>query len=184
MSSLTQDFIDAKGLVEKYDLHAFIETGCESGVGLSVAYDLGLALYSCDVNAECVDACRRLFPTAQISHAYSEDFLLDTLPQIHQPALVWLDAHFSPLADDARQWPLLRELYHLKNLLATVDQSVILCDDFATVMHERLEDPDPNRYQGARDFCDYTLGDIIRLFPHHNYEVLAQNTGVLKLMPK
>ena len=184
MSSLVQQFLRIPELVERYDLRVFIESGCEDGTSLSVADHIGLHLYTCDVDAAKVELCRRAFPHAQVSHAKSVDHLRDVLPQIDAPALIWLDAHFSPLVEPHEQWPVFDELTLIHTLLGTRDASVILVDDISTVLQHSMTDFDPNEAQGHPDFAPYTLRSLTDMFPNHRYRVIAENTGVLEFTPK
>lgn len=183
MSSLVQEFIGAAELVQRYGLKVFIETGCEDGVSLDVARNMGLTLYTCDVDAAKVEMCRRAFPQAQISHALSLDHLRDVLPRVREPALIWLDAHFHPLAGD-QQWPLYEELKLISTIFPARDRSVVLADDISTVLQTSLTDFDPRELNGHPQFCTYTLEELTELFPNHTWEVLAENTGVLSLCPR
>lgn len=184
MSSLTQSFIGVPELVAKYGLTAFIETGIEDGVSTQVARDLGLSIYGCDVDGVKVDAARNRFPRAQISHATSIDFLLDVLPQITEPTLLWLDAHFTPLMPPDDQWPLRHELMMVSMMLKSRDRSVIIADDYSCVLSTSLTDFDPEALNGDGRFCDYSHGDLCRMLPYHDARVIAENTGVCVWTPR
>src|SRR5579872_2569074 len=155
MSGLVQDFIGAAALVKKHNLRAYVETGVEDGISMDVARNIGvaqgtlMALYGCDVDGEKVALCRAKFPEAQISHATSTDFLLDVLPQIREPALFWLDAHFK---DGYPSWPLREELTLISQMLRLRDASVIIADDFSCVLSKSLTDFDPTERNGDPRF--------------------------------
>lgn len=183
MSSLVQEFIGAAQLVQRYGLKIFIETGVEDGVSLDVARNMGLALYTCDVDAAKVEMCRRAFPQAQISHALSLDHLRDVLPRIREPALIWLDAHFHPLAGD-QQWPLYEELRLISTIFPARDRSVILADDYSCVLSKSLTDFDPAANNGDPRFCTYSHAELCNLLPYHTCAVLAENTGVAVWTPR
>lgn len=183
MSSLVQPFIGVADLVRDYGLTTFIETGCENGHSLGVAYDLGLRCISCDINADHVAECRLKFPNAEISHAESLAGLAYACSRIgyDEPALVWSDAHWGPPPYDT--YPVRAELEYLAANLKPLATSVILVDDWSAVMHSSLEHKDWTEFQGSQ-FVDFTTADIVAMFPYHQATVIAQNTGVLMLVPR
>lgn len=183
MSSLTQDFLHIADLVDDYGLSAFIETGCEDGISLGVAYDLGLRCISCDIDSAKVEAVRARYPNAEVSHAESLAGLAYACSCIGytEPALVWLDAHWGPPPYDT--YPVRAELEYLMEHLKPLQQSVILVDDWSAVQAVSLEDADWTTFQGS-SFVDYTTADIVAMFPYHEATVIAENTGVFCLRPR
>ena len=183
MSSLVQDFLRVPLLIKQFGITTFLETGCEDGISLGVAHRCGLRCFSCDINAEKVEACRLRFPDAQISHADSMAGLEYACARIgyDEPTLVWLDSHWGPPPYDT--YPVRDELAYLVANLKPLSTSVILVDDFSAVMAENLRDPDLRRFQGS-EFVNYTPADLWAMLPYHDITVLAENTGVAMWTPR
>lgn len=183
MSSLVQAFLCVPELVQQYGLTTFVETGCEDCVSLAIAHGLGLRCISCDIDGAKVAAGRARFPDAEISHSDGQAGIEYACSRIgyDDPCLVWIDAHWGPPPYDT--YPVLEELGLLVHHLKPLAKSVILVDDWSAVMHQSLEDPDWTRFQGS-SFVDFTTADVVAMFPYHEASVIAENTGVLRLVPR
>jgi hypothetical protein len=87
--------------IKKYkkNNNVFVETGTWRGDGITTALNLNFNLVlSCDIDSGNVINAKQNFldKNVEIFNIPSTEFLIKILPQIDQPALIWLDAHVMP----------------------------------------------------------------------------------------
>lgn len=114
-----------------YGLRVFIETGTNDGLTPWTLKDAFDQLYTIELGERQWQAARNMF--AQDEHVHclfgdSADILPDVLAQIDQPALVWLDGHYSgPGTAHGKDSSPIRD--ELRVLFADGRPHVILVDD-------------------------------------------------------
>ncbi len=119
-------------LAERYQLKIFVETGTYRGDMVEAMKPLFQKIYSIELSdALFAEAQRRFQPDAHVEliHGDSGTELGRIMERIHQPALFWLDGHYSA-GDTARgekDTPIFDELNHI--LRAPDLGHVIVIDD-------------------------------------------------------
>lgn len=121
-------------------INTFIETGTLHGDGVDYALEAGFAkVISIEINEQLATAAKKKYetePRVTIYQGNSPDVLRDILPEIHEPVLFWLDAHFP--GGDAKLAEYKDELDPDKNVPLEVElklinkreyDDVIICDD-------------------------------------------------------
>lgn len=133
-------------LRRKWRINFFVETGTGHGDTTELAAIMFDQVWSCDIDGNLVDKGRiRLteYPGVKISVESSPDFLKRIKPQLAQPVMYWLDAHWcGGPAKPTKECPLLEELKSIESLLG---HSVILIDDI-----ELMESPPPEPHDPAQ----------------------------------
>jgi|688.fasta_scaffold05682_33 hypothetical protein len=93
--------VSIEKLQKIYSFTVMVETGCYIGESLEHAssYDFILEIYSCDINEDFVDACKKKFQSKSHIKIFNEDshsFLHRLLPSLdhHDSIFFWLDAHY------------------------------------------------------------------------------------------
>jgi hypothetical protein len=134
MSSVSHVLFSNDENRQKYQLTAFVETGCHLGDGLSYARSQNYKkLYSCDINVDHVNKCKTRFPEAELFHGESIPFLESLLPSLNERTLFWLDAHFPKhygfSETEESKAPLLKEIALIKKLKTNYQHDIIMCDD-------------------------------------------------------
>ncbi len=124
-------------LLERYagGRKVFVETGTSRGEGVQTALDFGFErLYSVEANAEVyIKACQRFAanPKVELLLGDGAQVLKALLPHITEPAVFWLDSHWSTgeaqLPPGCSQCPLLDELRAIAE--HPIKSHVILIDD-------------------------------------------------------
>lgn len=189
MTTLFNNQLEVEKLKKRYELTAFVETGCYEGDGLKYAKKLGFeSLYSCDINHIYVDKCQKLVPEATIQHSDSIKFFEKNLKKITARTLFWLDAHY-PIyygldkETEKTRFPMLDELVLIKNKKVNVDKDVIICDDLRVLLPEN--NPFHAEWLGDQFLVDKTLGELIEvLHKTHDHYTVNADTGVLIFIPK
>lgn len=183
MSNLTQELL--RPLVERYDINAFIESGCYLGDGIQTALDSGVkSAFSCDVWIENVNKCRERFKDdkrVRIDHCKGFQ-LLDEFEfiDIYKNCLFWLDGHlpghYGYPVEDPMQFELIKEL----EVIATLDdfEHVILCDDAWLFKDHPDYEKSPENYRQ-----DITCEQIYKMFPNHHGKMINVEQGIILLEP-
>ncbi len=89
----------ALGLKEKYDLQFFIETGTLVGNTAKWAAEHFEQVYTIECSYKFYIISRSkvgTIPNVNLFHGFSQHALEGILPSLTGPALIWLDAHWSP----------------------------------------------------------------------------------------
>ena len=188
--------LDPAGLVSKYRLDVFIETGTGDGTGIREACNLPFrSLVSCDIVEDLATKAGRYFegdPRVTVYNGTSIDILTQVLPRFHaDKILFWLDAHFpgntiglpyDAESDMAIRCPLLDELELILSSRSSDCGDVIICDDLR--MYE--DGPFEGGNLGCRDFLVGTTIKQIeslvarRYLIHRSYH----DEGYLLLLPR
>ena len=121
-------------LKERYDLQIFVETGTLVGNTAKWASDNFKTVYTVECSYKFYLIARNkvgTIPNVQLIHGFSQHALEGILPSLTEPALIWLDAHWSPDLEyrcfDQVICPVLDEI----DIISDSDQGhVILVDDF------------------------------------------------------
>ena len=180
--SLLRQVPDLKGLIDKYGLKVYAETGCFQGDGLRTARELGLECYSCDINPESCAFC------ADLGFIFNEDscvFLRRIIGLGEFPPTLWfLDAHFPKMYGmEGERWPLPNELRILSGKKG-IERDVIICDDM-----QAIQDPDNWARQAGQghdwEAVDGTIAELTAPFESTHLATLhAVSTGILIMVPK
>lgn len=125
-------------LRRRWRINFFVETGTSYGDTTELAAIMFDQVWSCDLDPSLVaKAQERLeeYSGVKISVESSPDFLRRVKPELCQPVMYWLDAHWCGGPKPAKECPLLEELEAIQSLKG---HSVILVDDL-----ELIESPPP-----------------------------------------
>ena len=133
-------------LRRKWRINFFVETGTCHGDTTELAAIMFDQVWSCDIDGSLIEQARtRLsqYPGVKLSVEASPDFLRRIKPQLCQPVMYWLDAHWcgGPVKP-AKECPLLEEIKAIQSLSG---HSVILIDDI-----ELIESPPPSPHDPAQ----------------------------------
>lgn len=186
------EFSFASKCISDHDLDTFFETGCFRGDSLEDASNLGLKnLYSCDINREYVEKCKKRVPRAKIYHGQSHIVMADVLKTIGSfKCLFWLDAHLPQYHDmkvpKVGTYPLIHEINSIKKNKPNYENDVIMCDDIRMIT---LNNPYAFTAvdQPADQLCrDVNYNDILGLFSetHDIAEYQEFGHGLLVFSPK
>jgi len=179
---------------ERFDLKAFVETGCYRGEGIRAALESGFEIIrSCDIVSQHAQYCSELFqarPEVSILNADSlsalATFLLEDLP----PTFFWLDAHYPgyygrpDLEDEATKLPLLAELELIAKHRSGRYRDFLIADDMRVFCA-----PDNPRWIAGEiddDFVVRGIGieDLSRPFLNsHSVELVRDQEGLLIFSP-
>ena len=121
-------------LKEQYDLRFFVETGTLVGNTAKWASEHFEQVYTIECSYKFYIIARNkigAIPNVKLFHGFSQHFLDGVLPSLTGPALIWLDAHWSPdlqyACFDQVICPVLEEI----DVISEASQDhVILVDDF------------------------------------------------------
>lgn len=121
-----------KGYGKRFDLRVFVETGTYLGEMVEAVRTNFSEVYSIELSPDLAANARRKFgadPRVCIVEGDSGEALASILEKISEPALFWLDGHFSGgiTAQGSEDYPVLRELEHIRR--HTVKNHVVLIDD-------------------------------------------------------
>ncbi|HEV8644086.1 MAG TPA: hypothetical protein VGR01_00780 [Burkholderiales bacterium] len=116
----------------KYDLRVFVETGTYRGDTVEAMKDLFDRIYSIELSRGLFEKARERFKSfkhIEIIHGDSGTELGRIVNRIDQPALFYLDGHYSAgeTARGEKDTPIFEELHHILNSSET--EHVILVDD-------------------------------------------------------
>lgn len=169
--SLTEDAKRAflRRIRQAFDLHVFVETGTFKGDTIAALLDDFDALYTIELDDAMADDARDRFSQESKVSCLSGDsskLIQRVLSHVTQPALFWLDAHYSgngtARADD-RDTPILAEL---EVILAHPFDHVIVIDD---------------RHSFGADKDYPTVEEVESLAAAHGYSMtVVWNTLVLR----
>lgn len=159
--------------VKQFDCKTLVETGTYYGDMVHALLDSFDAIYSIELSVELhALACERFadLPKVHLIQGDSGTELTKLIPQLNQPALFWLDGHYSagPTALGSKETPILDELKHLFSMSKA--EHVILIDD-------------------AREFGSnpaYPTLDEVRNFiqsSNSRYE-MSVDTDIIRVTPK
>jgi hypothetical protein len=121
-----------RDLARRHGLQVLVETGTYSGATVAACLGAFARLYSVELSAELHAAARRrfaLWPKVKLYQGDSARELARILDELREPALFWLDAHYSG-QDTARadsDTPVVQELQMIAR--HPVRDHVILIDD-------------------------------------------------------
>lgn len=145
-------------VLRKYAGHCqvFIETGTASGEGVQVAIDVGFArIVTIEANPDMFfRACERFAEFDHVICAMGDggQVLGQILRDVHEPAVFWLDSHWStgedPLAPGISPCPVISEIRHIAE--HPIKEHVILIDDMRYF-----------RGKGIGQWGNVTLSEII-----------------------
>lgn len=121
-----------KEMAKRYNMRVFIETGTYLGDMILAMSKLFDELYSVELDAKLYKYARRRLshkPNIHLFQGDSGDVLPEILPCCRQPALFWLDAHYSGegTAQGSLNTPIVRELTQI--LSDGISHNIILVDD-------------------------------------------------------
>lgn len=119
----------------------FIESGTFLGNGVYRAFSAGYTkVYTCDINAECVDNAREKFVGRDLIavNEPSEIAFIDFLSNVDSSSLIWLDGHMMPdiyggirsytTRENLEYCPLIKEIDIIKK--SKIKNHIIVIDDF------------------------------------------------------
>lgn len=117
---------------EKFNLKVFIETGTYYGEMVEAMKPYFNQIYSIELSTELYERAKHRFAGDQritILHGDSGHVLGELLPRLDQPALFWLDGHYSggETAKGNKETPIYEELTHIFN--SHQKGHVIIIDD-------------------------------------------------------
>lgn len=134
-------------LRRKWRINFFVETGTCHGDTTELAAIMFDQVWSCDIDGDLIDKAReRLheYPGVSLSVESSPDFLRRIKPQVCQPVMYWLDAHWcGGPTKPVRECPLLDELRAIETLNG---HSVILIDDINLIDNPPPPPHDPTHW--------------------------------------
>lgn len=119
-----------KQYLENYKLSIFIETGTLMGDTTIVVARTGAICYTIELSEKYYNLSKKKlkkFKNVHIFHGNSRDILPNILTNLNQPALFYLDAHFSGNDTANSQNPIYDELNFI--LSHKINKHVILIDD-------------------------------------------------------
>lgn len=126
-------------LRRKWRINFFVETGTAYGDTTELAAIMFDQVWSCDIDGKLIEKARdriKDYPGVKLSIESSPDFLRRIKPELAQPVMYWLDAHWSGgPTKPVKESPLLEEIGAISSLNG---HSVILIDDI-----ELIETPPP-----------------------------------------
>ena len=134
-------------LRRKYRLDFFVETGTNQGNTTELAAIYFDVVFTCEIDGNLLaKAQKRLeeYPNIQFYQMSSPDFIRRVKPQVSQPALWWLDAHWcGGKIKPEKECPLLEEL---EAIGGTLGHSVILIDDANYIANPPPPPHDPKQW--------------------------------------
>ncbi|GAG97583.1 unnamed protein product, partial [marine sediment metagenome] len=121
-----------KKYAKRFKPRVFVETGTNYGEMINVVKYLFSRVISVELNRELYEKSKERFkdyPNIEIFNGDSSDILPKILPQIKEPILFWLDAHYSGdvTAQGQKETPIIEELEAIFNYYTK--KSIILIDD-------------------------------------------------------
>ena len=117
---------------DKYNLHILVETGTFQGDMIAAMRDKFDRIYSIELSNELYEKAKERFKSdqhIQLIQGDSGKALEDLMGKINEPALFWLDAHYSSgiTAKGEEDTPIYNELRHIFN--AQDLEHIIIIDD-------------------------------------------------------
>lgn len=135
-------------LANKYKLKVFVETGTYRGETINALKNSFDSLYSIELSSDLYDKAKARFnryPHIKIYNGDSKDILPQIVKQLDEPALFWLDAHYSGGVTAFSENPIIHEV---TTIIKAKKEDVVVIDDlrlFGT-------DPDYPKYQELKDY--------------------------------
>ncbi|KKN14991.1 hypothetical protein LCGC14_0990500 [marine sediment metagenome] len=129
---------------QQHQVNFFVETGTLHGDTAELAAMMFDQVWSCDINSRLIQlAKKRLknYPNVSLSAEGSPDFLRRIKPELTQPTVYWLDAHWCGGPKPAKECCLIEELDAIGSFRVygfDIDHSILLIDDV-----ELMESPPP-----------------------------------------
>lgn len=168
-SLLKQKIVQEYGAEHK--LHVLIETGTYMGAMVGACKATFSRIYSIELQRDFYERARRMFsgePHIRLLHGDSARVLPDILHELNEPALFWLDAHFSGglTAKADRETPIVQELSLIFD--HRIEGHVVLIDD------ARL-------FNGAHDYP--TRETVLELAASRGYS-FSEGDDVMRLIPE
>ncbi len=116
----------------RFGLNVFVETGTYLGEMVEAVKSSFKEVYSVELSRELCEQARVKFAADKNVHIIegdSADVMPEILSKISEPALFWLDGHFSGgiTAQGLLDYPIIKELEHIRQ--HAVKEHVILVDD-------------------------------------------------------
>jgi hypothetical protein len=117
---------------KKYQIHTFVETGTYQGAMISGLKDIFSKIYSIELSRELFEKAIKRFKTSRHITLLQGDSSIElgkVIPELAEPALFWLDAHYSAgiTARGDKDTPVHEEL---KIILGNTDiEHIIVIDD-------------------------------------------------------
>jgi hypothetical protein len=140
----------------EYHLPNFVETGTGGGDTTELAAIMFDAVWSCDIentNARTTQERLREYTNIKLSVEPSEEFLQRIKPELTEPTLYWLDAHWcGSKIKPKKECPLLEELKAIGTFFLSEKPSVIIIDDVNLMLNPPPPPHDPKQWP--------TLGDL------------------------
>lgn len=134
-------------LRRRFRLNFFVETGAAGGDTTELAAGYFDHVFSCEIDGQLFRAAKRRlagYGNVDLYRMLSPEFIRKVKPQVCQPAMWWLDAHWcgGPVKPE-KECPLLEELAEVKG---THGHSVVLIDDVQLMIHPPPPPHDPNQW--------------------------------------
>ncbi len=123
---------ELRNYADKYDLKVLVETGTFMGDMVEAMKNSFEKIYSIELSAELYENARKRFEgdeRIELIHGDSGKMLGKLLENLDQPALFWLDGHYSAgiTAKGEKETPIYEELTHIYS--AQISGHVVLIDD-------------------------------------------------------
>lgn len=160
-------------LQKKYNISTFIETGTFRGEMVAAIKNKFNHIYSIELDKTLYEKARSLFakyPHIKILEGDSSKVLPMILSQINEPALFWLDGHYSAgiTAKGILDTPIKNELEHIFN--HQIKNHVILIDD-ARLFNGENDYPTISELSSFISKLDNEMSmeitdDLIKILPH------------------
>lgn len=159
---LLQDILN---LIEKFNIKTVIETGTWKGRTAQFLSGFCEKVYTIEISEEYFNEANYLESSPNITRILgnSPEVLDKILPEIEQPVLFFLDAHWG------KYWPLLDELESIKR--NGFFKSVIVVHDIFNPLHPEFN---YDSYEGVRLDWEY-IRRLINSIYSSNYEYFYNN---------
>lgn len=140
-----------RGFAKRFGIRIFVETGTFHGDMVAAMKHYFDNIYSIELSPELFEKAKQRFDgdhIVEIIHGDSGVELDKLLDRIDQPALFWLDGHYSAgvTARSHKDTPIFEELTHIYN--HRISDHVVIIDD------ARLFGSDP-AYPTIKELCDF-----------------------------
>lgn len=196
--------IDISQILNKFKINTFIETGTLHGDGVDFALESGFnKVISIEINEKLADQAKKKYenePRVTILQGNSTDVLKEILPNIEEPVVFWLDAHFpgcdaflASYHDEPEREKRIPLEYELEYIAQRNRGDVIICDDLWIYEDWRTQTGTFNEHNKAHGNVitreelgvDGTLERFELLFSNtHEVKKIYQDQGYLIFAPK
>ena len=155
-----------KSYKDKYKLNILIETGTYLGDMVYAQKNNFNSIYSIEIQSFLYEAAKRRFKNFKhinILKGDSGKVLNEIMPKINEPALIWLDGHYSGgiTGKSDINCPIYSEL---GAIFSTPNDNVILIDD-------------ANCFDGTNDYPTYE--NLEKFFKKYNYKTAIYNNAIV-----